>query len=205
MIRIRHPAPTLTCHFCASVAGHVCGALNPVAFPSRLLPRHCDQSCADANVAPVRSRTPTTGPNRRVASFMIPPTWFSWSLVARTATGNHRFPTARDLPRDSAGGPFDHHVPKMRAARKKASMRRAEEQTREVHPSFPFASLRLRVRTPVSFHRWGLPFGERSSMVSPGRAMTIVRIGHSGVLRRSVSMRCGAPRSRRHPHEEDNA
>jgi len=38
-------------HFFASSFGHDLGAVKPSAFPSRLAPRHCGQSCAKAQLA----------------------------------------------------------------------------------------------------------------------------------------------------------
>src|SRR4030095_2211804 len=49
------PSPMVTFHFWVNSLGHSLGALKPVVFPSRLGPRHCGQSWADATQATSRN------------------------------------------------------------------------------------------------------------------------------------------------------
>src|SRR5262249_9821890 len=53
------PSPTVTDHFFVSSRGQAVGATNPVAFASRLGPRHCGQSWAPAPLAPSTTQATT--------------------------------------------------------------------------------------------------------------------------------------------------
>src|SRR5688500_14133733 len=51
------PTPTVACHFFVNCAGHVAGAVNPDATPSRAGPRHWDQSAKSAALNVRTTRT----------------------------------------------------------------------------------------------------------------------------------------------------
>src|SRR5579871_4142543 len=76
------PSPTVTFHFWVSSLGQVFGALNPVAWASRLGPRHCGQSCAVAVVVPSSSTLPSSKPLVAVAFLMRHSLWILGQPVA---------------------------------------------------------------------------------------------------------------------------
>src|SRR5579884_3803042 len=72
------PSPTLTFHFFVSSLGHSFGSLKPVTRLSRLGPRHCGQSSAQAQAEQNSSRQPPRTRFDTVALMGFSPWWSGW-------------------------------------------------------------------------------------------------------------------------------
>src|SRR5262249_12301525 len=73
-------------HFCVNSLGQVFGASNPVTLASRLGPRHCGQSCAQAPPAASSIVQPTITPVVGFALLIVAP--FGFFPVALTPRSN---------------------------------------------------------------------------------------------------------------------